>query len=487
MKSFLQYKLGDVTIVIENNEYMVIEPTFPSNLKNVFNMIMEKIYDNLPVGQQTESSHDVINRVLIEVLEELGLKNDDPSLLPKLLYYILREVEGYGKIDPLMRDPNVEEISVLGANEPVIVVHKLNTQTRWLKTNIVFERDELDRFIIKLAQKCGSSISAAFPIKELRTPEGHRIILFYGHEVTGKGSSFIIRKFPSSPISIIQLIDWDMLSSLEAAYLWLLLEHKKPIVIVGEMASGKTTLLSSLITLIPPDASIVTIEDTPELNLLHKNWLPLYTRNSMSTLSEEGKLSIGYLKLMKAALRTRADYIIPGEVRGKEAKILISQIFSLGHGGLTTMHASNASSAIRRLMAPPLNLGVNELSLISAIVTVKRVKLEGKWFRKVLSIDEVILHRNRIKLKRIFSWDDKLKAHTPLVAEEVVNKSVRIKEITPNIDELLSDLENRVRFLERLRQLKAYDNDIVTRELYSFYQLNEDMRKCSVAQALSTS
>ncbi|RLE45743.1 MAG: hypothetical protein DRJ31_10855, partial [Candidatus Methanomethylicota archaeon] len=138
----MQYKLGDVTIVIENNEYMVIEPTFPSNLKNVFNMIMEKIYDNLPVGQQTESSHDVINRVLIEVLEELGLKNDDPSLLPKLLYYILREVEGYGKIDPLMRDPNVEEISVLGANEPVIVVHKLNTQTRWLKTNIVFERDE---------------------------------------------------------------------------------------------------------------------------------------------------------------------------------------------------------------------------------------------------------------------------------------------------------------------------------------------------------
>ena len=230
---------------------MVIEPTFPSNLKNVFNMIMEKIYDNLPVGQQAESSHDVINRVLIEVLEELGLRNDDPSLLPKLLYYILREVEGYGKIDPLMRDPNVEEISVLGANEPVIVVHKLNTQTRWLKTNIVFERDELDRFIIKLAQKCGSSISAAFPIKELRTPEGHRIILFYGHEVTGKGSSFIIRKFPSSPISIIQLIDWDMLSSLEAAYLWLLLEHKKPIVIVGEMASGKTTLLSSLITLIP--------------------------------------------------------------------------------------------------------------------------------------------------------------------------------------------------------------------------------------------
>ena len=138
-------------------------------------------------------------------------------------------------------------------------------------------------------------------------------------------------------------------------------------------------------------------------------------------------------------------------------------------------------------MAPPLNLGVNELSLISAIVTVKRVKLEGKWFRKVLSIDEVLLHRNRIKLKRIFSWDDKLKAHTPLVAEEVVNKSARIKEITPNIDELLSDLENRVRFLERLRQLKAYDNDIVTRELYSFYQLNEDMHKCSVAQALSTS
>lgn len=466
-----------IAVQLQGNRYYVNEPAIPQYLEGVYRSILDRILSSAPAAFLAENREEVVQKTLLRVLEELGLKRDFSEVLPIISYYVLRDGVGYGKIDVLMNDPHVEEISASGADEPVMIVHKLNQSTRWVETNVVFSGEELDRFVIKLAQKCGSSISAAFPIREVRTPEGHRAILFYGREVTGKGSSFVIRKFPSSPITITQLIKEGTLSSLEASYLWLLLENKKPMLIVGEMASGKTTLLSSLASLIPPDASIVTIEDTPELSLQGKHWLPLYTRSALSSSDDSRRFSIGFLKLIKAALRTRADYVIPGEVRGREAKLLISQVFALGHGGLTTFHASNASSAIKRLSAEPIKLGTDELSLISAIATIRRVKLESGWVRRVLSIDEVVLDGEGLALKRIFTWDKKLDLHAPSSVREVVRRSAKLKE-SSSVREASFELALRRSLLEKLARMDIAGGPSLSEVIVGFYSGGREVEEC---------
>jgi len=244
----------------------------------------------------------------------------------KVLYYIERDLVGYGPIEVLMRDYRLEDISCDGVDRAIHVWHR---DYESIPTNIIFtSRDYLREFIVKITHMAGKHISAAFPIVDAMLPGRHRLAATYGEEVSPKGSTFTIRKFREKPLSIVELLDYGNIDSWSAAYLWLMIEHKMTLMVIGATAAGKTTLLNAIANFFKPGFKIVTIEETPELNLPHENWVQLVSRESYG-LGESRIGEISLFDLVKLSLRYRPDYIIVGEVRGEEAYVLFQAMSSV--------------------------------------------------------------------------------------------------------------------------------------------------------------
>ncbi|MCS7142582.1 MAG: ATPase, T2SS/T4P/T4SS family [Aigarchaeota archaeon] len=237
----------------------------------------------------------------------------EPVLSRALKHVVLVEKIGLGIIDPLIKDPYIEDISCDGIG-PIFIEHKVFGSC---KSNIVLKTvEDVDLLIARLAERSGRPVTVRSPIADATLPDGSRINVIYGSDISRRGSNFTVRKFADTPISITQLIKWGTLSSLEAAYLWFLLEYGLNIWFIGETASGKTTLLRAACAFIKPTAKIVSIEDTPEIVVPHENWISEVTRSG-----QDGTEKVDLFDLLKAALRQRPNYIIVGEIRGKEAAI----------------------------------------------------------------------------------------------------------------------------------------------------------------------
>ncbi len=323
--------------------------------------------------------------VLRERMEQIIKKRKLPvpkASFDKVFYYVRRDTLGYGRLEVPIRDPGVEDISCDGVGLPVYVWHN---RYESLPTNIVFQTpDELEREIVRLAHKAGKHISVAQPIVEGALPEGYRLHATLS-EVTRRGGTFTVRKFREVPFSIVDLIRLGTISVQLAAYLWLVVESKKSMMVVGATASGKTTTLNAAATFIRPEAKIVTIEDTPELNLPHENWVPLVARPTTDPWAR----SVTLFDLLKSALRMRPDYVIVGEVRGEEAFTLF-QAIATGHAGMCTIHAENVDYAIKRLVSEPMNVPQFLIPLMKVFITVKRFASEGRIYRRVVEVCEVI-------------------------------------------------------------------------------------------------
>ncbi len=323
----------------------------------------------------------------------------------KIQYFVERDILGFGVIDPLMRDPYVEDISCDGVGKPIYLWHR---KYESIPTNIVFQdEEELDKFIVKLAHLAGKHISVAFPIVDAILPGGHRLAATYKREVTTSGSTFTIRKFREDPITIVDMLSFGNLSYLEAGYFWMLMEHKMSGMIIGVTGSGKTTTLNAIITLVKPTMKIVTIEDTPEIRLPLENWVQLVSRPSYGVGTEKaGEITL--YDLVRVSLRYRPDYIIVGEVRGEEAYVLM-QAIATGHGGVTTLHAEHIEQAVRRLTSPPMNIPESYIPLLNFMVVVKRINIEGKIVRRLTNIWEII---DINKYNPIGKWDPASDTHT---------------------------------------------------------------------------
>ncbi len=282
-----------------------------------------------------------------------------------------------------MRDLFVEDIGCNGINSPVYVVHR---KYRNMRTNIVYRNmDKLANFVEKLAQRSGRYVSYASPILDGTLPDGSRVNATYTTEITSKGPTFTIRKFTKVPFTPLQLVNFRTLSPEILAYFWLLIEYKSNILVVGETASGKTTLLNALAFFIPPDARVVSIEDTRELNLPRENWLPNVTRTGLGP-GKVGEVSL--FDLLKGSFRQNPDYVIVGEVRGKEAYVLFQGMAS-GHASLSTIHAESVDTVIKRLETPPINLSptlVNTLDVVAIMTHAMIGKKETRKLRKVVEI-----------------------------------------------------------------------------------------------------
>jgi flagellar protein FlaI len=307
----------------------------------------------------------------------------------KILYHAERDLVGFGKIDPLMRDPNIEDISCDGVQRPVYIWHR-NYES--IQTNLEFPNDEvLDNTVVKLVHMAGKHVSTAFPIVDASLPGKHRLAVAYRREITPFGTAFTIRKFREDPYSIIDLINIGTFSEEMSAYFWMCLENRASIMVLGGTAAGKTTALNSLACLIKPGSKIITIEETAELNLPHDNWVSLIARQSYG-LGGSGVGEVALFDLVKTSMRHRPDIMIVGEVRGNEAYVLF-QALATGHGGMCTMHAENLDSAVKRLTQKPMDISPAYIPLMNIVIPIQRVHLvknnEKKAYRRVITVNEI--------------------------------------------------------------------------------------------------
>ena len=387
------------------------------------------------------------------------------AIIGKYAYYLARDIVGYGKIDVMYRDPNVEDIICDGVDIPVYVFHRVY---EWLKSNIVFETpEELDSFIRRLAFRAGQSINYARPIIEgPLPPEGYRAHITLD-VVSRRGSTFTIRKYSELPYTIVDLLKFHTLDPLVAAYLWLLIDHINSMLITGAMASGKTTLLNAIAMLIRPEVKIVTVEETPEIRLFHENWVPMVVRPSF----EPGVQDITLFDLLKSALRQRPDYIIVGEIRGEEAYTFF-QAISVGHGGLGTIHGETIEATIRRLITRPMNVPPMLIPLVKAFVLMGKVKTPRGLVRRVIEIREPIEvnpETGEVKTNLVFKWD------APRDSWIFTGKSLALRSISErtfkHISEIYKDLERRATIMKWIlekRVVKSYhDLAKILREYYA--------------------
>ncbi len=320
-----------------------------------------------------------------------------------LTYYIERDVAGLGRIEPLMNDPNIEDISCDGVFIPLFVYHR-DPKLGSLRTNVLFEdTEELNVFVLRIAQKANKSISVASPLLDAALPDGSRIQATLGTDVARKGSNFTIRRFTEKPLTPTHMLGYKTLDSTQLAYLWMAIEHGQSILVSGSTASGKTTLLNALSLFIRPALKVVSIEDTPELRLPLPHWVPHVARSAIAVKGKTGEVTL--FDLLKSSLRQRPDYIIVGEVRGREAFVLFQQM-ATGHASLSTIHAASISQLIDRLISPPISLPPGLLENLNIIVFLTHAKLHNDYVRRADTIVEIVgIAGDRPVGNTVFAWD----------------------------------------------------------------------------------
>ena len=386
----------------------------------------------------------------------------------KIFYHIFREFLGYGPIDILMKDDGIEDISCDGYHVPIFLYHK---KYEGISTNVRFEDNEhLDSFVVRLSQICGKQISIYSPIVDGKLPDGSRLQTTLSRTVT-KYSTFTIRKFRENPLTPIDLIEFGSLSIDMAAYFWMTIENGASILFCGGTASGKTTALNALSLFIPASYKIITIEDTREISLPHKNWIADTTRQGFSS-SEENKTGkdIDMFDLIRAALRQRPKVIMVGEVRGKEAYSLF-QAMATGHTAYSTIHASTIHTLIQRLENPPISLPRALLTSLDIIVFQNAVNISGKAVRRMTSITEIIKldpDTNQLIFMEPFNWVSKTDDRFESSHSSKVLNNIRLQNDWGE-KQLNKELESRKTILEWMRKKNIRDYKEVGR-VVSEYQ-----------------
>jgi len=400
----------------------------------------------------------------------------------KILYHAERDLVGFGQIDALMRDPDIEDISCDGVGKAVYVWHRKYEN---LESNLVFRADEeLDNLMVKLVHMAGKHVSSAFPIVDASLPGKHRLAVCYRREVTPFGTTFTIRKFREDPYSIIDLINLGTLSEDLAAYFWIGLENRASIMVLGGTGAGKTTALNAFACLIKPGSKILTIEETAELNLPHENWVSLISRRSYGLgANQSGEVSL--FDLVKASLRHRPDYLIVGEVRGSEAYVLF-QSLATGHGGMCTMHAESLGSAVKRLTSKPMDIAPAYISLMNVVGIIQRVHQkrhgEMKAYRRITSVDEIADYE---KYKKVFEWEPAEDAFSSsLVGSTLFSKLS--KSLGVSQQELFEEMERRKNVLSWMRKRGIRSYNAVARIITEYYSRPDEFYKRRVEPVAST-
>lgn len=455
-----------------NNEinelvYEIEEPVMSDYEKDCLSKIEEAMLElinvNVVIDKTIEATTDYIDKTARLLIDELNLKLDERSF-EKIFYYLYRDFIGLNEVDPLLKDYFIEDIECNGIDTPVYVIHRVY---RNLKTNLVYKDiDKLASFVEKLAQRAGRYVSYAQPLLDGALPDGSRVNASYTKDITSKGPTFTMRKFTKVPWTPTQLIAMNTASPEMLAYFWLLLENKMSILIAGGTASGKTTFLNAIAFFIPPEARVVSIEDTREINLPRENWLPAVARTSVGA----GKLGeVDLFALLRSSFRQTPDYLIVGEVRGKEAFVLFQGMAS-GHASISTMHADSVDTLIRRLQTPPIELSPTLVNTLDCVAIATHAVVKQQETRRLREIVEIVKVNN----------DGSAVVNTPLVwdatkdafffkKQSKVFEKISTRRGIP-MEKIQKEFQTRAKLLYELYKRKIFDFDTVGKVVNDYYK-----------------
>jgi len=459
-----EYELAyNIEEPILNEQEMAYREQLNSAIKDLINF--EEI-----VEKNEEALLKYIDKRLKILAVEFGMDIPYESYT-KLYYYLCRDFIGINEIEPMLMDYFVEDIECNGVSTPVYIIHRVY---RNIRTNISFEDpDRLESLVEKLAQRCGRHISYADPILDGTLPDGSRVNATYTQDITSKGPTFTIRKFTTTPWTPTQLISFHTLSPEMMAYLWMLIQYKMNIFITGGTASGKTTLLNAIAFFIPPEARVVSIEDTRELNLPRENWLPSVVRGSTGSKKEN---EITLFTLLKSSFRQNPDYVIVGEVRGREASVLFQGMAS-GHSSISTMHADSVETIIKRLETPPIELSPTLLNVLDCMCIMTHAVVNKEETRKLREIVEIVsVNPDGVAVTNTpFSWnpgDDKFYFKKSSRVFEKISKRYGIK-----LEELEVEFRRRVQLVYQMIRKKIFDFREVQDLVNKYYKRPEEVLK----------
>jgi len=453
--------------------YQVVEPEFSAKMKEVMVKIKELLEQKLDIDfsqMRTFEAKEYIKQQVNDIVTYYGFSLS-PEQRDTMQYYMERDFIGLGRIEPFMQDEQIEDVSCDGLDIPIFVFHR-NSLIGSVATNVAYrDTDELDSFVVRLAQLSGKSISVASPLLSGSVPDGSRVQATLATDIARRGSNFTIRKFTEKPLTPLHLLNYGTIDIKTLAFLWMAVDFGKSIMVSGGTASGKTSMLNVLSLFIRPEKKIVSIEDTPELKLPHPHWVPQVARSAIGAETERKFGEIDLFDLLKESLRQRPDYIIVGEVRGREAYVLFQEM-ATGHPSLTTIHAENMPKLIDRLTTPPISLPPNLITSVDIVIFLVGTRHRDRQVRRVNEVLEIIAMDPETKqpfTNQIFRWNPINDVFdvggTSLVLREIAEETGMSEK------EIIDELERRMMILTwmRSRNLTEYtDVNAVVNYYYSF-------------------
>ena len=442
------------------HRYYAVEPELDAFERDLLDRVVDDIRDPLLYREGSGKTDEETLRAELETLLEGYGVEAGMDTFHALAYYLYRDFRGYGKVDPLLNDRHIEDVSCDGYDLPIFVYHDEYTD---IETNVSFGQEALDSYVIRLAQQSGRHVSVGDPIVETTLPDGSRAELALGEEVTPRGSAFTIRQYAEDPFTPVDLVEYGTFSVEQMAYFWLCIEHNKSLIFAGGTASGKTTSMNAVSMFVPPRAKVLTIEDTRELSLYHDNWLSAVTRERRY----EGT-DIDMYDLLRSALRHRPEYIVVGEVRGEEA-ITLFQAMNTGHTTFSTMHADSIETVINRLENEPINVPramVQSLDMLSVQTLTRSDDERVRRAKTIGEIGGIDQRTGELDYSSAFEWvpdSDTFRRNDSSLLEEIADERGWSRS------ELLREVRRRERFLELLSALGIDDYRTFTALVNEYY------------------
>ena len=468
---------------MDNVLYHAIEPILNEAEEKKRDELLDLMYERAHLRTNIKTQNE-LRKAIEEVLDEITIideKSAGKSRKSKggkvrvtsiekanIKYDITKNIVGGGPLEPFMRDPNIEDIHIITGQN----VHLIHKTFDMIETNIDIDKKWASTFSQDFAEKIGSPVSDGQPIADGTLPDGSRVNIIHSKDVSLKGPTMTVRKFSETPISITQIVNWGTLSSGVAAYLWLCLQYGRSIFVCGETASGKTTTANAMFVFIPPEKKIYSVENTPEVQVPHAVWQQLLTR---STGPKEGHVDEG--DLLRAGLRSRPDYIIPGETRGIEGRVVF-QAMQTGHPVVTTFHAGSVTKVIQRFTGHPINIPKTFMDNLDVVLIQMAVERKGKRLRRVLSIDEIEGYNKEvdgIMSRTAFQWNATDDTHIFKANRNSFTLEQRIAKIAGFEDPTMiyDEFDRRKHIIERMVEEKIFDYYEVVQFIWTYYREGE--------------
>jgi flagellar protein FlaI len=482
------YPVGDPIFVHiygdeQGKRYYAIEPKLNEKEEKKYEKILHAILEKAPLEPVPKDDNE-LKQTILNLMSKCTNVNSRRSTIAKIfgfrtnkipvskeerekfLYYIERDIIGNSLLEPVIRDPYIEDVHGIGTQN-IFLIHKV---FGLIETNIRFKDDfALHTFLRNISERIGRPVSEARPIVDATMPDGSRINIVFSDDVSKRGSSFTMRKFQEVPISITQLIKWGTISAEIGAYLWLCLENGMSVFVCGETASGKTTALNAALAFINPASKVLTAEDTAEVKAPHKVWQQLLTRESGP---EEARVDM--FSLLKTALRSRPNYIIVGEIRGKEGSVAF-QAMQTGHPVMATFHASSVKKMIQRFIGDPINVPVTFIDNLNVCLILQAVYRKGKFLRRCTSVEEIegyYADAGGVVTRAVFEWDPAVDKHIFRGMNNSYILENKIAEKAGYLDkrEIYEELLLRAKILEEMIARDIVDYDHVLEIIVAYYK-----------------